>query len=309
MSKDIARLFARRFIQRSDVKAVQMSRDGGTFHAGDWFPDTKINADKNPNSPHLPVGFSMPHLLAHLGGERTYGHYLLGADDTCKLFAFDIDLNEAADPELNETRSYVKLPKWDALPEEIAGLDDGGKREEEWYHENTTVIEGVNPRELWQARDQTARAWYKYQMKVLAHMLASKVRELGIDCAAAYSGSKGVHVYGFTGALPASEVREAALLVLDMVDEFEPTKKGTIFWNHKNDDPVHGFKQNFTIEVFPKQDSLKDKSLGNLMRLPMGKNWKNPKDPCFFLDMTGPLAEFKPHADPVKLLESGDPYA
>lgn len=304
MSKELAKLFARRFIQRSDVKAVQMSRDGGTFHAGDWFPDTRINQDKNPNSPHLPVGFTMPHLLAHLAGERTYGHYLLGQDNTCKLFAFDIDLNESGDPDLGETRSYVKLPNWDEH-DPFNSVEE----EEAWYQANTQVTDDVNPRELWQARHQEARVWYKYQMKALAFMLASKVRELDLPCAVAYSGSKGVHVYGFTGTLPAQEVREAALLVLDMVDEFEPAKKGTIFWRHRNDDPVHGFKQNFTIEVFPKQDTLDDKKLGNLMRLPMGKNWKNPKDPCFFLDMTGPLAEFKPHSDPVKLLESGDPYA
>lgn len=300
----MAKLLAKKFIARSDVKAVQMSRDGGSFHAGDWFPDTRINAQKNPGSPHLPTGFSMPHLLAHLGGERTYGHYLLGQDDQCKLFAFDIDLRDKP-REGEKPLNYVKLPRWEELP--FACYDDGPK-EEAWYQENTVVTEDVNPRELWMTRHQQARVWYKYQMKALAHMLASKVREIGLPCAVAYSGAKGVHVYGFTGLMPAEEVREAAMLALDMTDEFIPSQ-GKNFFVHKSDDPVHGFR-NFEIEVFPKQTSLGGKDgYGNLMRLPMGKNWKNPKDPTFFLDMTGPLAEFKPHSDPVKLLESGECFA
>lgn len=286
MSKELAKVFASRFIQRPDVKAVQMDRDTKILKQGDWFPDTKIDPQKRPNSPHLPHGFQMPHLLAHLAGERTYGHYLLDTDDKCKLFAFDIDLID------KEEGNYVIQPN-DA-------------EDETDYLSKLQVIEPVVPRDLWHDRRAVeARNWYKYQLKHTAHILAAKVRELDIDCAVAYSGSKGVHVYGFTGSLPASEVREAALLVLDMVDEFTPSK-GQHFWKHKNDDPVMGFASNIEIEVFPKQDSLKGKSLGNLMRLPLGKNWKNPKDPTFFLDMTAPLASFTPHSDPLKLLQGGD---
>lgn len=290
MSKELAKIFASRFIQRPDVKAVQMDRDTRILKQGDWFPDSKIDPVKRPNSPHLPHGFKMEHLLAHIAGERTYGHYLLDQEDKCKLFAFDIDLIDK--PEGN----YV------VDPENV----DSEAMDEASYIENITVIENVNPRELWHdRRQQQAREWYKYQLKHTAHILAAKVRELEIDCAVAYSGSKGVHVYGFLGSLPAREVREAALLVLDMVDEFEPSK-GQHFWKHKNTDPIMGFGSNIEIELFPKQDTLKDKSLGNLMRLPLGKNWKNPKDPTFFIDMTAPLGSFVPHPDPLKLLQGGD---
>jgi hypothetical protein len=291
MSKDLAKVFASRFIQRPDVKAVQMDRDTRILKQGDWFPDSKIDPVKRANSPHLPHGFKMEHLLAHIAGERTYGHYMLDTSDKCKLFAFDIDLIDK--PEGNYTTTMAGV-----IPEDEVDFFD-----------NVEIHENVNPRELWHDRKEIlARQWYKYQLKHTAHILAAKVRELDIPCAVAYSGSKGVHVYGFTGSLPASEVREAALLVLDMVDEFEPSK-GQHFWKHKNMDPVMGFGSNIEIEVFPKQDTLKDKSLGNLMRLPLGKNWKNPKDPTFFLDMTGPLADFKPHADPLKLLQGGDCFA
>ena len=94
---------------------------------------------------------------------------------------------------------------------------------------------------------------------------------------------------------------------MDMVGEFTP-KKGDNFFVHNNDDPIHGF-QNFSVEIFPKQDSVKDKNLGNLVRLPLGTNFKNPKDPTFFIDMTTPIADFKPHPNPIKLLTEGDPFA
>jgi len=299
VSKELAKLFAKRFIQRPDVKAIQLAKAGGGLQVGDWFPDSRIKPERLDRSPHAPLGFNMNHLLAHLSGERTYGHYLLDDQSMCKMFVFDIDLQKGG--------TYVKQPNW----EEYKGGD-----EEEWYHKNS-VVEVVESsktdpqplRDLWQDRSRTAapaRAWFKHQMKQLAHMFASKTTELGIDCAVAYSGSKGVHVYGFTGPLPASEVREAALLVLDMIDEFK-ADRGKNFFVHKNDDPFHGF-QNFSIEVFPKQVDLEGKSLGNLVRLPLGVNHKNPKDPTFFIDMTTPLAEFKPHKDPVKLLEGGNPF-
>lgn len=297
MTKELAKLFASRFIQRKDVKAVQFATDAGQFKAGDWFPDNKVNAAKRPNSPHLPHGFNMDHLLAHLAGERTYGHYLLDDDSMCKVFAFDIDLKKKTD---NWSGNYVDMPtdwRGDETDIEVDNLLD------------LAIVKDVSPLDLWHTRTKSAlpaRNWYKYQMRHCAHILASKITEIGIDCAVAYSGNKGVHVYGMTGSMPAEEVREAALLVLEIVDEFQPVR-GKNFWEHKNDDPVHGFK-NFTIETFPKQVSLEGKNLGNLLRLPLGKNFKNPQDPTFFMDMTGPMSEFKPHPDPVKLLKEGNPF-
>ena len=66
--------------------------------------------------------------------------------------------------------------------------------------------------------------------------------------------------------------------------------------------------KNLTVEIFPKQASMKDKDLGNMVRLPLGRNKKNPKDPCFFIDQTLACTELKPHPDPVHLLESGNPF-
>lgn len=292
MSKELAALVAKRFIQRRDVKAIQLDRPGGALKAGDWFPDLKVNAERNPNSPHFPLGFNMSHMMAHIAGTRTYGHYLLDHDDMCRVFVFDIDLNE--------TGNWVKVPNWSEIPEGAS---------EKKIQKLMVVTDGVNPRELWHDRRAVeARNWYKYQMKTLGSKLLGVIqKDLELPCAIAYSGSKGIHVYGFTGPMPAAEVREAAMLALDITEEFEPLR-GRNFLVHKNDDPHHGFKSNFSVEVFPKQDSLEGKDLGNLVRLPLGKNHKNPKDPTFFLDMKVPLGVFKPHDNPIELLETGNPY-
>lgn len=230
----------------------------------------------------------MDHLLAHLAGERTYGHYLLSPESQAKVFVFDIDLISVA----------------------AKDIGDPDKPQGSWVDiESGEIHEGVSPLALWADRTRSARAaraWYKLQLKTIAHRFCDEIMKIGVDCAAAYSGHKGVHVYGFTGKMPAIEVREAAMLVLDRMDEFEPYR-GQNFWRHKNPEPEHGL-QNFSIEVFPKQTSLEGKGFGNLVRLPLGVNHKAPKDPTFFLDMTAPLAQFTPHADPVKLLKTGNPF-
>ena len=90
LSNDLAVLYAKRFIQRRDVKAVQ-------FASGAYSPDRELN---NLGA-HAPLGFQMSHLEAHIEGTRTYGHYLLDQEDTCRMFAFDLDLEQ--------TGAYIDL--------------------------------------------------------------------------------------------------------------------------------------------------------------------------------------------------------
>jgi len=257
--------YAKRFIQRRDVKAVQ-------FQNGDYYPDSSLN---NLNQ-HAPLGFQMQHLEKHLEGTATYGHYLLDAESNCRMFAFDLDLEK--------TGTWVPM------------INDDG---------SISPVD-CNPREEWSNRASLARPWIKYQMGMLARKLINTIQtELNIPCAAAYSGSKGIHVYGFTGPMPAQQVRAAALFALEATDDWE-LFKGQHFFKHKLRDPEMGYP-NFSLETFPKQDSLDGKDLGNLMRLPMGRNLKS-SDPCFFLDLNSPIGVLAPHPDPVRLLESGDPY-
>src|SRR5689334_23485670 len=260
VSDALANLFAKRFIARPDVKAVQvLTRDGHMI----YMPDGVRDSEGNYTS-YRP--WTRPDLLAHLSGERSFGHYLLNTDDTCKLFAFDVDLEKTG-----------FLP---TVPEITY--------EDEW---SKSFVE-ANPREAWRDRSHPGRNWMKMQFRMIAHVLAKAITlELNIPCAAAYSGNKGIHVYGFTGTVSADEAREGAMIVLDSIGKFEPLR-GQNFFRHKNADPIDGFP-NLSIEVFPKQDSLDGKDLGNLMRLPLGKNLKTA-DPTFFIDLTSAMAEMKP---------------
>lgn len=273
MAEDLAVQLAKKFITRRDRKAIQ-------FDDGSYCPDSRlaeIDAEKGTNrlAPYGPVGFKMTHLQQHLSGERTYGHYMLGQDGTCKLFAFDLDLEK--------TGTWIDFRQGEAFQ----------------------VYEG-SPRAEWRDRSHPSRAWYKYQMKMITTKLAKVItRDLQLPCAVAYTGGKGMHVYGFTGLLPAAEVREVARIALDATGEFIPSR-GDNFFKHVSDDPTSGY-QNFSIEMFPKQDTLDGKDLGNLMRLPLGRNRKTT-DPTFFVNMGGRMTELTPHADQARVLEAGDPF-
>lgn len=284
MNNELASLFAKRFIQRRDIKAVQLALRDKVIYT----PDREMKHLGN----HGPVGFLMPHLHAHLSGEATYGHYLLDTDNQCRMFCFDIDLKQNDD---NFTGSYIPMTSY----------EEGTMTEEEWEAQNQPIA--LNPREDWLNRAHPGRPWLKMQMGMLARKLVSSIqKELGLGCAAAYSGNKGIHVYGFTGSLPAEQVRAAAHYLIESTDDWEP-ERGQHIYRYKLQDPFLGYP-NFNLEVYPKQDSLDSKDLGNLLRLPLGKNLKNPGDPTFFLDLTTPPGVMAPHKNPVQLLATGDPY-
>lgn len=247
-NREIAKLFAEKFIARADVKAFQQA--DGTYRP-----------DRSP--------ITMRDLLDHLEGKHTLGHYMVKPDDTVKLFAFDIDLNK--DGFLPGSYSDVVM------------FDD-------WQ-------EG-NPREEWRTRKPgPARNYLKFGMHYLAHGLASAIQdELQIPAAVAYSGSKGLHVYGFTGPTSAELARKGAGIVLESIGKWKLFRGRNFFKyddpNFAPDDYEWQFKQ-FSVEIYPKQDTLEDKDLGNLMRLPLGRNLRSPKDPTFFVDLRCAMSELE----------------
>jgi len=277
--KQIAKLFASKFIARSDVKAIQRS-----------------NGDYNPvEIDGVSVGFDMASLLNHINGVQTFGHYLLNQDDQCKLFVFDIDLNK---PDKRYPDEKFYLP---------SGYDKDGVWAD-WVESN--------PREDWLDRSKTVQRHYmKIQLRLMAGMLAAQVsKQLEIPVAVAYTGSKGLHVYGFTGLMKAVDVRDGAQLILDSMGTFEPAR-GNHFFRHKlipgNGDLDHELSFDcLTIEVFPKQVTLDRKTHGNLCRLPLGVNLKNPKDPTFFLDLRTNYGDavFTPR-NPIEALTVTDYWA
>lgn len=268
----LAKLFAKMFIARPELKAVQNS--DGSYR------------------PLRGEPFKLPDLLTHINGRHTYGHYTTNENDETKLFCFDIDLEQTG-----------------MLPIQKNGYGQ------------FLMFKDANPREHWGSRAPgAARDFIKLQLKMLANQLMSAInKELEIPTAATYSGSKGVHVYGFTGKTSAQVARDGAKIVLDTLRNTEQgywmLSRGNNFYRYGHDDqtqhndPSMNASQ-FSLEVYPKQDSLegKEKGLGNLLRLPMGVNLKSPKrDKGFFLDMRGPLTEFAPR-DAVDALTVKNPW-
>lgn len=255
MDENTAALIAKRFIERRDVKAEQQKN--GAYH-----PVT----DGDPVAPsYLP--WKMSDIREHLAGRRTYGHYLLSADDRCRLFAFDLDLTKTGN----------------------------------WFDLEGNPVEG-NPRDEFVARGPGLN-WLISQLRTLAEGLAERTMTLlDIPVAIAFSGHKGLHVYGFTGPVPAQEARDAAMTVLSSFGIFE-LARGKNFWRRKPEGDSPAGWSSIEIEVFPKQDSLDGKELGNLMRLPLGINQKTKRQ-SFFLDVATPHNTLVP-ADTNEVLEHG----
>ncbi len=276
LSNELANLFAQKFIARSDVKARQKPD-------GSWTPDY---TGKYEDPTYLP--WSRPDLLAHIAGDQTYGHYLVNQKGEAKLFAFDVDLNKA-DPKTN-----------------IAGyLPTAESSAEPWPEAGELDFEAVEDlRTAWLTRNHHARWWMKTQFREIANRLASAIHaELGLPTAVAYSGGKGIHVYGFTGLMPAQDVRDGAEIALEAA-KFE-VFKGKHFFRTADQSVETGFP-NLSVELFPKQVDLEKDRFGNLMRLPLGRNLKS-KDPTFFVDMTQPVGELRP-IDPVYALTTDNQW-
>lgn len=312
MNREVAKLFAKLFIARSDVKAQQRS-------SGEYNPT--VDRDSSGTITKM-YPFTMPDLLDHIEGRRSYGHYFLNPDNQCKLFAFDVDLDELKP---DKPDSDLVLPftqdNTTVLDEElISGLkelrDLMGSKDCEIPSPGWRDFAPADPRSIWLNRSMVpARNYLKYQMRTLASMLARTIHEeFDMQTAVTYTGTKGIHVYGFTGLMPATEVRAGAEYVLEKLGCFEP-HFGSNFFKHKKFERYdgtggleHEFSNRcFTIEIFPKQTVLKDGGFGNLMRLPLGKNLKNPNDPTFFVDMRTPLTELKPR-DALEALTAKDQW-
>ena len=261
---ELARLVGEKFISRKDVKAFQRP-DGA------WFPVT----GRRPSDPLYATDpqyepMKMSDFTRHFSGEQTMGHYMLGADGNCKLFAFDLDLRKSAP---------------DADPPFVPLVQDD---EHEPYP--------CDMRAVWLDPTAPQRPYLCVALRTMADGLAMSIhRRLQVPVAIADSGGKGLHVYAFTGSLPASTQRELAKGILEGLG-MEPTK-GDNFYR-----PI-GYESKVEVEVFPKQDSLDGKNLGNLMKLPLGINQKS-KRPSTFITSRAGYDTLQP-MDPIDAL-SGD---
>lgn len=96
----------------------------------------------------------------------------------------------------------------------------------------------------------------------LVERLSEISSDEGLPCVAEFTGGKGYHFwYPFEEPVPAASVRAALRAVVEKIE---------------------GDLSCFHLEVFPKQDTLSGKGLGNLVKLPLGVHRGTGK-PSFFL--------------------------
>jgi len=290
-------LYMNKFIQRVDPVAEQ-NLDGSYKPLRDF--RTKVSTLKFNN--HV--------ITDHLSAKRTYGHYMLDQSSKTKLFVLDVDLTKEG------FVPTVPLNREDPTDEDY----------DQWVQ---SFVFTPDLRAVWHNRRLVPqRDYIKYQFRTLGGILADKIHSLlDIPTAVAYSGNKGIHVYGFTGITNADTAVAAAKMVLASTKIFEPLHGENFYTDSRREviplvdlEPDPAWVQNWTpkdfdpdmysnlhIELFPKQTSISGDGLGNLVRLPLGRNLHAPKNPTFFVDLTSALTEFR-EVDPVFALTTDNPW-
>lgn len=250
MAKEIAEALREMYVIRDDVKAAQRGEA--------YFPVRTRQGDNVP--------FDESDFIAHVTGEQSFGHYMVSEGGQSKLFAFDIDLDK---PQPSKGITY----HWRGIEADGTWTD----MEPREFH----------PREAWlhpKAPDNLKRFLIS-EMRTASDKIADTLRDLlpEVPLGVAYSGNKGLHVYGWTGPYDAEELRQIGTEIL-RVAGFEATRGNNFF---KCD------AKTVTVELFPKQGSLDGKdALGNLMRLPLGVNRKSMQK-AHFITLSSPIDELR----------------
>lgn len=280
--REIAAAIGKLFVQRRDVKAVQNELTGVWARS------------KTP--------IKMGDVVDHVLGKKSIGHYLIDPEtDLCRVFALDIDIVDSKMETLKEHTDPEKRAKY--VPQYFP-LNPSGP---------TYQLTEYNPRTAWYDRAHPARLWTKRALSIVAAEIAVVImNDLGLPCLVSYSGSKGIHVYavlhqdhGGPGPIPADDAREGAILALEKTGMFIPGK-GKNFYKAIDQDPVRGFPQ-LEVEVFPKQGAVGPGGYGNLMRLPLGRNFKSERDKSFFMDFSKYPFDFAP-LDPLTAIQRCNPF-
>lgn len=224
--------------------------------------DVKAYQKKTGAYKPIKTPWTLKDIQNHLDGRVTLGHYLVDHEGKTKVVAFDIDFE----------KTYT--------------LRDGSE---------------INPREVFSDPNDPARGELVRAVRCLADGIAWRLKRLhpSIAVFTAFSGSKGIHVYGcFGGSTTAEAAQGLGVSLLKSFaggDFFIPLKGDNFFQSE-----LH---PNLTIEVFPKQGKIGKDGFGNLLRLPLGINQKTGKE-GFFYDPMAPLNELNP-LDPLDVLLHG----
>lgn len=152
----------------------------------------------------------------------------------------------------------------------------------------------IEPRAIWAGPETPEKERLRRELFVLGVGMACRIRRVSnYPIALADSGGKGLHIYGFTGMIEAARARQIPLQIMDRMGVWE-SLRGDTFFRHRWE-----FK-NIEMEVFPKQNAVREgDGLGNLMRLPLGRNART-KRASYFLrpDEWAPL-------NPLEALQDG----
>lgn len=185
----------------------------------------------------------------------------------CRVLAFDVDFGKFAPPPLADVDGF----QWQGLlldPRELFMTDHPASRD--MVRKIRSMTDGL----AWHAKERFP------EYRVLT----------------SYSGNKGLHVYVCFGkAVLGEDARKMGESVLNYFG-FELVK-GKNFWGHRSHQSI------LTVEVYPKQGTLKGKDLGNLLRLPLGLNQKSGRE-GFFYDVRAPIDALVA-VDPLLALEDG----
>ena len=211
------------------------------------------------------IKWSRDRLSQHIRGSQTYGHYAINGEHA-KFFCFDLDF---------KTKCTL-------------------------YPEDSPLH---NPRKHWQETNG-ADPYLRWQLRTMADLFTYRIARTGTRQLATFSGSKGVHVYGFPkpGILQsAASLRKTGQKIMDDMGYFFQ-QRGTSGINYSGNSscPTIGL---FDVELFPKQDAVKNGGYGNLVRMELGIHRKS-NQPGFIID-TG-LADsyyLEPVSNPLAVLE------
>jgi len=183
--------------------------------------------------------FTLEDFRQHLFGERCLGAYLLDAESNVRMMAFDIDL----------MKNGPFLPIAD---------------HPEAFGETDLEPQQGNLEAALHRPDDPANRWAASLVMSTVHFLRDEIyNALGLTCTPIITGG-GAHVLvPFGDPIPATDARAMAHQVMTGIPIFE--RKNENFYTNSVANP------SLEIEIFPKQDALKDPdSLGNLIRLPFG---------------------------------------
>jgi len=191
--------------------------------------------------------FTLDDFRKHLFADRCLGAYLLDRDSMVRCIAFDVDLKDDADYFLigDDTRVRDGEPPVDGTLD--MQIQHHGDLEDALHNP-------ANP----------AHRWACSLVRSTVEFIKREVYEaLSLSCTIIITGG-GAHVFvPFGQLIPAGEARAMAHSVMDGIPIFA-RRSENFYQNHQGSPSVE-------IEIFPKQDALKEPdSLGNLIRLPFG---------------------------------------